>query len=377
MREDIFDNASKTPKWGDILPVRWIHFEEEIDRLINKGEFVISYDQAKSLAVTCSFSVDKETSELDSFLKYEHEIGNLIFFEDIKSFIILEPKWLVDVFRCFVAPFKFQRGSLNMPEWSRLQTTGNLPDILIEKLFTKVQMQNEHKPYALQIMEKFDIIVKPITMGQNDEYYMPCMIKASGFDEILDAFNVHNVKCSRTSWFGLQFDFLPPAFFNHILVTFLTKYSLCIVSKGRLAIYRGIGVFDLEDGYCQKLVVCLSENSVAMQVWQFQNGDGLCYQRERKYLTTIVDFLQQKYRIKIHYKCYLKCPDETHDNRKGQIYFNDVVRNSRHYCKEHSSHEVEELRRFWFEVCILSIERGAKKSVPRKQQQAKIIYLSK
>ncbi|CAC5390652.1 unnamed protein product [Mytilus coruscus] len=381
LRNDIFERAKEIPKWGDNLPIRWIFLEKEIDRLTDNKEFVISYDKAKDLASKCSFSLEEITLELDSFLKYEHEIGNLIFFEDIKSYIILEPKWLVDVFKCFVAPFQFQNQFINMNEWSRLQSTGHLPKMLIEKLFTKVQVLNlteieafafeernedktlalqilkEKKAFALEIMEKFDIIVKPITAEKNEEYYMPCMIEASGVDEILDTINVRNGQCSRTSWFGLQFNFLPPAFFNHILVTFLSKYSLSIVGKGRLAIYRGIGVFDIEASNCQKLLVCLSENTVAMQVWQFEKRDGLCYHEIRKYLIKTVDILRQKYRISIIYQCFLKCPDKIPPGIGERIYINDVQKKAQHHCPELDFQTVKDLRRCWFEVCLKSLRK--------------------
>ncbi|CAC5381003.1 unnamed protein product [Mytilus coruscus] len=393
LRNDIFDRAKEIPKWGDNLPTRWILLEKEIDRFIHIEEFVISYDMAKILASKCSFSLKEVTLELDSFLKYEHDIGNLIFFEDIKSYIILEPKWLVDVFKCFVSPFQFQSQYINMPEWSSLQSTGHLSKILIKKLFSKVQVLNEteheafvveemnekkkfalqimkkKKAFVLQIMEKFDIIVKPIKIEKNEEYYMPCMMEASGFNQILDTFKVRNNKCSRTSWFGLQFNFLPPAFFNHILVTFIKEYSLCIVEGGRLALYRGIGVFDFEDSKCLKLVICLSENSVAMQVWQFKNGEGICYHENRKYLTHIVSFLQQKYRINIPFRCFLKCPDGTHHEIAERIYLNilnDVSKTALTYCHEHKNHTLDELRRYWFKVCIKSLGKG--QIVTREQQ---------
>ncbi|CAC5410611.1 unnamed protein product [Mytilus coruscus] len=362
LRNVIFERAKEITKWGDNLPTRWILLQKEIDRLIDNKEFVISYDMAKKLASKCSFSLEEVTLELDSFLKYEHEIGNLVFFEDIKSYIILEPKWLVDVFKCFVAPFQFQIQFLDIHEWSHLRSTGHLPNKLITKLFTKVpdlysndnvviasdEMKGK-RAFPLQIMEKFDILVKPITTDNNEEYYMPCIMAASLFDQILDNFNVRSIKCWRTSWFGLQFDFLPPAFFNHILVTFLKKYSLCIAGDRRLAIYRGIGVFDLEASKCQKLAVCLSENSVSMQVWQFKMGEGTCYHANRKYLTQIVDFLQKKYRMNIPYLCFFKCPDGTHYETAERIYLNDVSKTTQNYCPKHNSHTLDELRRYWFE----------------------------
>ncbi|CAG2194445.1 unnamed protein product [Mytilus edulis] len=121
LRKDIFDKARTLKNWGDNLPTRWLVLEKEIYTKISVGIYTLSYNEAIKLAMDCSFpNLKQTTSELDSFLKYEHDIGNIIFFEDVKDFIVLDPKWLVDVFKCFVS-HQYKRELINMPEWSELE----------------------------------------------------------------------------------------------------------------------------------------------------------------------------------------------------------------------------------------------------------------
>ncbi|CAC5370505.1 unnamed protein product [Mytilus coruscus] len=355
LRKTIFEVAGNIPKWGDYLPTRWIVLEKEIDRQIaEKKELVIPYEEAKQLANMSSFPISEIESELDSFLKYEHEIGNLIFFDDIKNYIILEPKWLVDIFKCFVSPLQFQEHFVEMTEWKKLESTGILPDSLIKKLFKKVPGFDsvKHTQFALQVMEKFDIIVKPTTLKGNEEYYMPCMINASGFEILTKTFNVQSKNCSRTSWFCLEFNFLPPSFFNHVLVTFCQKYVLCTDEDQRLQLYRGMGIFNLEKNGCQKLVACLSENSIAVQVWKYHNEEQyICntnYSTIREYLINTVHLLQRRYKINIHYKCFLKCPDGKYYKTAGKVSCDEACDN--YFCPEHgTTHSLEEIRKIWFQ----------------------------
>ncbi|XP_052093481.1 uncharacterized protein LOC127729668 isoform X1 [Mytilus californianus] len=356
LREQIVQVASNIPKWGDDLPTRWIVLEKEIERQIAVENLIIPYEEAVQFAVKCSFPITDLEAELKSFLKYEHEIGNLIYFDDIRSYIILEPKWLVDVLRCFVSPLQFQSEFVNMTEWEALQSTGFLSDKLIKKLFDKVPKLNsdKHTKFALQIMEKFDIIVKPTTIEGSEDYYIPCMINVSNFDSISKMFKLASKTCSRSSWFCLEFNFLPPAFFNHILVTFVKKYPLYEENK-KLSLYRGMGIFNLDaESYQPKFSVCLSQNCVAMQVWEFHPKEQqTCvgnYSQIRKYLVDTVHLLQQRYRININCTAHLKCSEEMYNEKTQTVSCDADSTKSTQYCSYHGGcHTLENLRRNWFQ----------------------------
>ncbi|XP_071149137.1 uncharacterized protein [Mytilus edulis] len=307
LREDIFRHAKVLTTWGENIPTRWIVLEKVINT--KPSEHVISYTDAENLAMKSSFHNDSQmTLELDSFLKFEHNIGNIIFFEDVRSFIVLDPKWLMDIFRCFVS-HQYDDDTIGMPEWSELEQTGKLAYKLIEKLLEKVPDLStpELKKYILQIMEKFDIIVRPMNDDAKNDFYMPCMIKVEPFLNIIERSESKNYR--RTSWFCLKFNFLPPSYFNHILVSFVKRKELFVEKNRRLRIYRNIGEFQLNESGSQTLVVCLSKNAIGMQVRQLNCTEDICFSDVKNILMDIVNSVKQRYGINIAHTIKFKCSE--------------------------------------------------------------------
>ncbi|CAG2252372.1 unnamed protein product [Mytilus edulis] len=313
-------------------------------------EHVISYTDAGKLAIKCSFHDDSQmTLELDSFLKFEHNIGNIIFFEDVKSFIVLDPEWLVNIFRCFVS-HQYTNESIGMPEWGELERTGKLSDKLIEKLLEKVPdlSTSERKEFVLQIMEKFDIIVKPMNYDARYDFYMPCMIKAELFENIIGRSESKNYR--RTSWFCLKFNFLPPSYFNHILVSFVKSKELLVEKNRRLRIYRNIGEFQLNTSGSQTLVICLSKNAVAMQVRQLNCNEDICFSSVKDILKDLVNSIKQRYGIHITYTIKFKCANGIYNSNR--IHLETLMETGEYLCKEHKTmHTSKEIYSSWLTVC--------------------------
>lgn len=352
IREDILISAKSLPNWGDNLPTRWIILEKEIYSKVT--EKVISYDRAKDIAMTCSFQNVKESSfELDSFLKYEHDIGNIIFFEDVKSYIIVDPKWLVNVFRCFVS-HQYKTESMGMKEWKELEEKGKLKDKLIDKLLEKIHSSILEKPkdFILQILEKFDIIVQPINNAVNENFYMPCMIKAVQFHNIIEKFNAETKDCKRTSWFCLEFTFLPPAYFNHILVSFVKKNKLFVEKDDRLSIFRSCGIFQLNDACSHILVICLSKNLIAMQIWDRYSKNDICYNEIKEDLVDLVHTMRKRYNLNITYEEKYTCSDGNYFEKEERIVNKFETEDNDYFCFKHKEmHPRKELYRSWLTVC--------------------------
>lgn len=352
LREEIFSNAKSLKNWGDNLPSRWIVLEKVINSKISGDNYTMSYTEAIDLAAKSSFpDLKQTTSELDSFLKYEHDIGNIIFFDDVKEFIILDPKWLVDVFKCFVS-HQYGNELINMRDWSELESKGKLSNNLIVKLLEKVPQLSsmKHKQFVLQIMEKFDIIVKPKNDEASGLFYMPCMIKTEKLDAIFKDIGAENCK-KKTSWFMLEFDFLPPSYFNHILVSFVKEKRLSTKNNNQLCIYRNIGLFDINESRTRVLMVCLSQNAIAMQVLQW-NLESHCYSDIKRTLIDIVRSMKQRYRINITYTNKFKCSEGNCFEQKGRVDFGTVMAESEYRCTEHrDTHLRTEIIKSWLTVC--------------------------
>ncbi|CAG2212157.1 unnamed protein product [Mytilus edulis] len=377
LRTDIVRNAKDLSNWEENLPIRWIVLEKEMYRkqtetaiLFSEAEGetprcenkkVILYTEAQSLANECTFpDVQKETSELDSFLKYEHEIGNIVFFKEVREYIVLDPEWLVDVFRCFVS-HDYNGEALGMPEWAVLDETGKLEDNLIEKLFKKVPslILTKHKQYLLELMEEFGIIVKPKNDDFRNDIYMPCMIKPRPFQEILRKVDVKSEYCKKSSWFCLVFNFLPPSYFNHILVSFVkNKQLLHEKNDSKLSIYRNVGIFQLNETGSEILVICLSKNLIAMQVIQLKS-ENVCYSYVKNRLINLVDLIKQRYRINVIYEIRFKCADGSLLDNEG-IGYDEAIVKGEYRCTDHEEmHSSKVIYRSWLKEEEVEEERSA------------------
>lgn len=131
-----------------------------------------------------------ERDQLILFLQYQHEIGNLVFYNDIPECIVLDTQWLANVFKCIITADKYQ---LALPrfEWSEVCSTGRLDNKLLAAIFAKQSQYIQlNKDYLVKLMEKFYILVRPRTLSetntieQNSEYYVPCLVKTIALKDI-------------------------------------------------------------------------------------------------------------------------------------------------------------------------------------------------
>ncbi|OPL33552.1 protein kinase domain containing, partial [Mytilus galloprovincialis] len=182
----------------------------------------MTYEEMKTLGRSVGLEI-KDRHEMNLFLRYQHDVGNLIYFEDIPDLVILQPQWLVDVLKCIVSARKFQiqRNIVYNSDWKELEATGRLTEDLITQAFTGEGEGKDfvkYRPHFLRIMEKFDIIVKPVLAKEESvssldgygaidkskmptvHYYVPCLIKSKAISNIVDSFKVDGKDFNRTSW---------------------------------------------------------------------------------------------------------------------------------------------------------------------------------
>jgi hypothetical protein len=178
------------------------------------------------------------------------------------------------------------------------------------------------------------------------------MIKPSSFNVICDKFGVHTPSCHRTSWLLLEFEFLPPAFFNHVLVGYIKKFNVSIESTengARLSLYRGIGVFDIDTSGCRKLIICADKNLIAFQIWIYGNALHSTFHDFRQILTNMVDMLSERYQICCKYKVKVKCSESDYQKAEGRFEYKDLQDDKIYFCPEHhKEHECLDVYKYWF-----------------------------
>ncbi|CAG2203601.1 unnamed protein product [Mytilus edulis] len=102
LRYEIYENAKKMDNWGNPFPLKWILLEHLIDINKNHKTNFINFTDMSKLAKHRDINISKD-DELLLFLRFQHNVGNIIFFENIRELIILNPQWLADAFRCLLS----------------------------------------------------------------------------------------------------------------------------------------------------------------------------------------------------------------------------------------------------------------------------------
>ncbi|VDH93860.1 Hypothetical predicted protein [Mytilus galloprovincialis] len=96
LKNKISDVAKEMMYFTEELPMQWIQLENALSVLKDESkQNILSWQTCVELAEMLSI----KENELLPFLTYQHNIGNIIFFADIKEYIILQPDWLVKCFR--------------------------------------------------------------------------------------------------------------------------------------------------------------------------------------------------------------------------------------------------------------------------------------
>ncbi|CAG2225393.1 unnamed protein product [Mytilus edulis] len=348
IRKEISSHAMTMKDWGRDCPLKWLLFQQVIARLKDSQVSIATTTNLLTIAKHDSIGIHND-DEFKRCLQYFNDIGTVIYFdeENLKDHVILDSKWLIDAFRCLVSDkieFSIERSN----DWQKLRETGELTSELICLLFRKEPTLKflENEKHLLEVMKRFDIIVKLL---DSNALYMPCMMDSCSFNKVKKKLMNKNQIVNITSWLCLEFEFLPPAFFNHILAWYIKNYPVsAIFEKGtrtnRKALYRQIGVFDLDHSRCQQLVVCEGPNVIAIQVWDTLMA-GQQFGNLAEKLFEFVNNIEKRYSLKISYTKSFKCKNGDFNINRRRMH--ELI-TEEYRCLEHTTNHVSaDLVRPW------------------------------
>ncbi|XP_076081052.1 uncharacterized protein LOC143051960 [Mytilus galloprovincialis] len=342
LRNDIFSTAKSSTNWNREYPVKFIQMEKAINSELTIGKQIISFERLKELGDKIPLPITDD-KELHLFLRYQHEIGNVIFFEDIPSYIILDPQWLANAFTCIVTAQQFQ---LELPhlQWNNFKQTGKMDPKLLEEIFKKQTADMRiHKEHILEVIEKFDIIIYPLLLTESGNvqrehsfFYVPCMLQTLKIKDIDVLFNVPNA--SKSTCLCFVFSFLPPYLISNLIVSCLREYPLAVV-KGEIGLFKDCCVFNIDRTGCAKFVLAKSSHMIQLQVWQWDEVDTQVNQAVLKIVEREINrIINTRYKLKtVSFEKKLKCETTSFSFDTGFLEFDQVHDGKKYYCEEHAT----------------------------------------
>ncbi|XP_067050218.1 uncharacterized protein [Acropora muricata] len=181
LRESILAVAMELPQMKEIIPVKWLKYEEALQGVLDEGHRCITIEHAKRIASeVCKIHDDEEFVTVLDFL---HDQRILIHFNDtveLNKLVVLDPQWLIDVFKTVITVRRYdqQEGGLN-DLWLKLEREGILEEKLLHHAWGQIVGEHHTFESLIAIMEKFSLLCSwpsPNELGSK-EYLVPSMLR--------------------------------------------------------------------------------------------------------------------------------------------------------------------------------------------------------
>ncbi|KAL3889088.1 hypothetical protein ACJMK2_001444 [Sinanodonta woodiana] len=375
LKRRIVELASQQPYWGEEKPARWIPLEEAIMKIKASGVKVAPISLIEEINRSSSIKI-KDRGELEVFLSFQHDIGTILFFnaEGLREKIMLDPQWMIDALKSLITDHRFiEKNPTVTNEWFAFNNKGRLTHKLIDAIWTKEKKPDFHdnKEYLLLVMEKLNIIARPMSYTldgksvKEDYYLAPCILRQETPREIICPESDTEKESTSALCFVCKEKFLPPPIFHRLVGACLTHWPIAKQNNENL-IYCGCCLFDI-DNYHRLSLHFLGHVVFArvtkMRVAAISKSSKLCSEARKfifQNLLKIVGHLGQG----LEFEQHIQCPDYDAYSLGGMIAVSELQKEKVVACHEHvKSHTLEsqQLLKFWFEEMEQTATEGKRR----------------
>ena len=161
LRQEVLDLAKELPQLKEAIPMKWLRYENTLETMKTDGHKWISLNSAKQIASEVCNIVDEK--QFRTLLNFLHDQRILIHFNDtpkLNKLVVLDPQWLIDVFKKVITVRPFNRKEKRFEEqWRKLEEKGVLEATLLEHVWDPLFQNDLETPKSLlEIMEKFSLL---------------------------------------------------------------------------------------------------------------------------------------------------------------------------------------------------------------------------
>ncbi|KAK3584404.1 hypothetical protein CHS0354_010180 [Potamilus streckersoni] len=364
LKRRIFELASQQPHWGEEKPARWIPLEQAMMTLKASGVKVAPLSLVEEINRSGSIRIEVR-EELDLFLRYQHEIGTILYFsvEGLRENIVLDPQWLIDALKTLITADQFMRKFPAIAKkWCEFSEKGKLTQELIDAIWTRELNPEFHdnKVHILLLMEKLHIIARPRSYSEDreevkeEDYYLaPCMLRQTTPKQIISPKSHFKKEITSVLCFVCTEKFIPPPVFHRLIGACLTRWPISKQKSDNL-IYCGCCVFNLDLHH--RLTLYLNHYSICARVTRMGFTDvSWCSKHgseTRRFISENLSKIIGNLCEGLQFELHVQCPDSDAGNVEGLIAVPLLQNNVNVPCHSHNESHVlvsKELLQFWFE----------------------------
>ena len=283
LRESVLSVAKELPQMKEKIPLKWLKYEKVLYLLMSKGRERIFIEEARQVAVDESGIDDDVTFR--TVLNFLHDQKVLINFNELpelESMVILNPQWLVDVFK-EVITFK----SFNPPEnsvesfnttensverlWKDFETTAILDTKVLDHTWGRFIDDQETCKSLIAIMKRFSLLCPWPSQRTTELYLVPSMLRSPPTGDVLEL-----LASAQIPSLFVRFDSrrVPPGLFSRLILLFHKWSQERWMSPIKPVLFNNFALFHICPHNATSLVVLCHSSSIEI-VFCVEGGVGL------------------------------------------------------------------------------------------------------
>ncbi|CAC5412535.1 unnamed protein product [Mytilus coruscus] len=229
LKKQLVEVALDHPRCGELMPTKFVPLELQLAQKGEDKQKIVTIEELKDMN-NQNENMALDNDELKLFLKVNHALGKLIYFDEacLRDKVIIDPPFLVDVLRSIVTEEQFWPQHL-LQIFKALKDSGKLLKKDLYEIWEQECFQTilEHKEYMVEMLVHLDIICrqKDDTNGI-DNFLIPCMISTKREDNL-------DIPFDRSIHLAYTFrdEVVPPAILYKFIATFITIWKLQIITE--------------------------------------------------------------------------------------------------------------------------------------------------
>ncbi|CAH1786849.1 unnamed protein product [Owenia fusiformis] len=362
--------------WGQEVPIKWLVLEKKLREFKletpdRKARHFLEFDEVAEIG----FKEGMDEDSVRACLGFYHSVGDMIYFNEINlnDLVILDPQWLIDVFKSIITVPEFHRvvsgsGRNSRIYWEKLDKEGLLEEELIDIVWEEQNTEiSNHKKVLIEFMQKFDLICplknNPGYSQKKRQFFVPCLLpKPEPSDIIKD-------KPLAGPTIFYQFTFLPNGLFHRLVANICLEKSWPLYGKNvffdyaRFEVGKGAHVLTIlaQDNHLELKIHTLSDDVTD------KDNNFMCM-RIRKDIEAMLKSTIQKYCPSAGYKVSVRCrcPGVPEENQLiVPVSEMDIILSQNKLCELHHNTIKLQSYELWYQTVQIF------KPVPTKPKEAK------
>jgi len=359
LRDAILNIFKTTDSWGQLMPSRWLLFEDKLMTKKREGVRIMNLDELEQLNKSSSLPLTS-SAELFLFLKVHHDIGTFIHVEDM-GIVILDAQWLADSIGVIIRAKRFG-GKQHRKEWDLLHEKSIVEKRFIDSIWRECEAEHffEFKDQLIKLMEIFDLIVIP---RQYNEYHqhvlpsyfvVPCMMHAAQV-HYLQTYFTDASYINHPLMFKFEDNFLPPATYLRLLANCIRQYGY--TENPNVTVFADAAIFRVYKQH--HLCLEITKSSIIANVISLSenHSDVGVNQGVREFLDNTLKCITTAQRTTMKYEV-VAAYDKDGKPRSSWLKWKDLINVSTKECEGHGSYssigEIGQILQQWIvsRVCV-------------------------